>query len=225
MATLHMSRTGLSERGDRGLYDFLLEKDKLPLVRGAIYMIPRRKGQPREDLLVMCLRSAVKVIELYNSMLEARHITWTRGQFQVMFTAGRFAIVFDIVKDRFLRDSRDAVAGIHEPGAVHSDISLLLVADASEPTPRCAPARRLPDKRRLGQKWTSKARASSRRPINYPPSCRQPDQADVPAWPVSTNDTMEHLEARLGEFVWGPANPAENSGIIWTGVMNELAEG
>ncbi|KAK8027479.1 hypothetical protein PG991_004535 [Apiospora marii] len=143
-------------------YDFLLEKDKLLLVRGAIHTAPRRHhDQPPEDLLGMCLGCATRIIELYDSMARNRYITWTRGYFQVIFAAGlsiiycvslglhhrgddaaatktrrtlqlcneiliafkeempdsgRFAVVFGILKDHFLRDPGSSLAGTH-PGA------------------------------------------------------------------------------------------------------------
>ncbi|KAK7970395.1 hypothetical protein PG996_001176, partial [Apiospora saccharicola] len=145
-------------------YDFLLEKDKLLLVRGAIHTAPRCHDQPPEDLLGMCLGCATRIIELYESMARSRYITWTRGYFQVIFAAGlfiiycvslglhhrgddpaatktrrtlqlcndillafktempdagRFAVVFGILKDHFLRDPGSSLVGTSAGSAGH----------------------------------------------------------------------------------------------------------
>lgn len=70
-------------------HDFLLEKDKLNLIRGAMHIAPKHSnGSPPPDLLALCLPSAVRVIALYHGMLVKRQITWTRSYFQGIFTAG-----------------------------------------------------------------------------------------------------------------------------------------
>jgi hypothetical protein len=70
-------------------YDFLLEKDKLSLVRAAMHVAPKlRNNAPPSDLLVQALLSATRVIILYSNMLATSYITWTRSYFQGIFTAG-----------------------------------------------------------------------------------------------------------------------------------------
>lgn len=70
-------------------YDFLLEKEQLILLRGAIHIAPKlSNNSPPLDLLMLSLRCAIKTIKLYSDMLEKSHITWTRNYFQNIFTAG-----------------------------------------------------------------------------------------------------------------------------------------
>ncbi|KAM0716137.1 hypothetical protein Q7P37_008651 [Cladosporium fusiforme] len=70
-------------------YDFLLEKEKLILLRGAIHTAPKlSNNSPPLDLLMLSLRAATKAIKLYSDMLEMSYITWTRSYFQNIFTAG-----------------------------------------------------------------------------------------------------------------------------------------
>jgi len=77
-------------------YDFLLEKDKLSLVRAAIHVAPKlRNNAPPSDLLAQALLSATRVITLYSNMLANSYITWTRSYFQGIFTAG-LSILFCI---------------------------------------------------------------------------------------------------------------------------------
>jgi hypothetical protein len=77
-------------------YDFLLEKDKLILVRGAMHVAPKlRNNAPPPQLLARALLSATRVITLYSSMLKTSYITWTRSYFQGIFTAG-LSILFCI---------------------------------------------------------------------------------------------------------------------------------
>lgn len=77
-------------------YDFLLEKDKLILVRGAMHVAPKlRNNAPPPQLLAQALLSATRVITLYSNMLETSYITWTRSYFQGIFTAG-LSILFCI---------------------------------------------------------------------------------------------------------------------------------
>jgi hypothetical protein len=68
-------------------YDFLLEKDKLLLIRGAMHMASRRNNLPPRDLLDKCLDCAMRLIEIYAFMMEAKKITWTKSYFQSIFTA------------------------------------------------------------------------------------------------------------------------------------------
>jgi hypothetical protein len=70
-------------------FDFLLEKEKLALVRGAMGLMPRSKNSaPESKLLEMTQSAAIQVIELYWAMLQDGIITWTRSYFQIIFTAG-----------------------------------------------------------------------------------------------------------------------------------------
>ena len=76
-------------------YDFLLEKDKSILIRGAMHTAPKLSNNaPPADLLVLSLRCATKVILLYSEMLEKKYITWTRSYFQGIFAAGMSVIFY-----------------------------------------------------------------------------------------------------------------------------------
>ena len=81
-------------------YDFMLEKDKLTLFRGAMHTAPKlSNNSPPADLLALSLRSAIRVITLYSEMLEKRYITWTRSYFQAIFAAG-LSVLFCLGLDR-----------------------------------------------------------------------------------------------------------------------------
>lgn len=70
-------------------YDYLLETDKLALLRAAMHATPRRRSnRPPPRLLRLNLESAARAIELYADMLNRSFITWTRNYFQTLFTAG-----------------------------------------------------------------------------------------------------------------------------------------
>lgn len=69
-------------------YDFLVEKDKLLLIRGMIARQPIAGLPPSTDLLAKCLDCARKVIELYGELYARGSITWTRSYFQILFTSG-----------------------------------------------------------------------------------------------------------------------------------------
>lgn len=69
-------------------YDFLVEKDRLTLIRGAIAQMPVDGLHPPRGLLQMCLDCAVKVVELYTTLFSRGQITWTRSYFQILFTSG-----------------------------------------------------------------------------------------------------------------------------------------
>ena len=99
-------------------YDFLIEKDKLTLIRGALAQMPVDGLHPPRELLKESLRCATGVIELYSTMFSNGQITWTRSYFQIMFTSG-LSIMYTMSilkhektfrasseKDAFLRASR-----------------------------------------------------------------------------------------------------------------------
>lgn len=93
-------------------YDFLLEKDKMTLMRGAIHTAPKlSNNSPPQDLLIHSLRSAIRVIELYADMLEKSYITWTRSYFQGIFAAG-LSILFCISWNPDLAQSSDIGTGV-----------------------------------------------------------------------------------------------------------------
>ncbi len=70
-------------------YDFLYEKERLWLIRGAMdaYTANTLSTVPKA-LTDLCTSSATQVILLYQQMLVARVINCTRGYFQMLFTAG-----------------------------------------------------------------------------------------------------------------------------------------
>lgn len=69
-------------------YDYLVEKDKLTLIRGAMARMPVEGLHPPRSLLDMALESAIRVIERYHSLFSKGQITWTRSYFQILFTSG-----------------------------------------------------------------------------------------------------------------------------------------
>ncbi|KIW11215.1 hypothetical protein PV08_10515 [Exophiala spinifera] len=69
-------------------YDFIIEKDRLTLLRGAITHMPVDRLQPPRKLLLTAMECATRVLGLYNAMFSSGHITWTRSYFQIMFTSG-----------------------------------------------------------------------------------------------------------------------------------------
>lgn len=69
-------------------YDFLVEKDRLTLLRGALAQLSLDELHPPRGLLKPCLDCAINVIQLYSAMFEQGHITWTRSYFQILFTSG-----------------------------------------------------------------------------------------------------------------------------------------
>jgi hypothetical protein len=87
-------------------YDFLLEKDKSILIRGAMHMAPKLSNNaPPSDLLVLSLRSATRVILLYSDMLEKKYITWTRSYFQGIFAAGLSILFYLSMKSDAAQDT------------------------------------------------------------------------------------------------------------------------
>ncbi|KAJ9625230.1 hypothetical protein H2204_010617 [Knufia peltigerae] len=76
-------------------YDFMVEKDRLTLIRGALARLPKDNFQPPRWMLRSYLQSAVNVIELYASMFAKGHITWTRSYLQILFTTG-LAIIYSL---------------------------------------------------------------------------------------------------------------------------------
>ena len=69
-------------------YDFMLEKERLSLIRGAMNLIQNKDGVPPKKLVQSCTQSASKVIQLYSDMFSKKQINVTRGYFQMLFSAG-----------------------------------------------------------------------------------------------------------------------------------------
>jgi len=69
-------------------YDFMLEKERLSLIRGAMNLIQNKDGLPPKKLIQSCTQSASKVIQLYSGMFSRKQINVTRGYFQMLFSAG-----------------------------------------------------------------------------------------------------------------------------------------
>ncbi|ETN39802.1 uncharacterized protein HMPREF1541_06028 [Cyphellophora europaea CBS 101466] len=76
----------LYERSD--WYDFLVAKDRLTLIRGALAQMPVDGLHPPRGLLEMCLSCAATVVDLYTTLFSRGQITWTRSYFQILFTSG-----------------------------------------------------------------------------------------------------------------------------------------
>ncbi|CAG9975010.1 unnamed protein product [Clonostachys byssicola] len=69
-------------------YDMLLEQERLFLARGAIRKAPKQGGRPPPDILTFYRGCAERVVEQYTVLLDRSLITWTRGSFYLIFTAG-----------------------------------------------------------------------------------------------------------------------------------------
>lgn len=69
-------------------HHFMVEKDRLTLVRGAFASLQICGSHLPRKLLVMCLKCATRIIELYFGLFAAGAITWTRSYFQILFTSG-----------------------------------------------------------------------------------------------------------------------------------------
>jgi hypothetical protein len=96
-------------------HDFMYEKDRLLLARGAMHNVPARPlsgGSIIKEILTACYTSATRTIELYADLRSKNAITWTRSYFQVIFTAGLtviYCISLDVLRDR------------HEDSTPHAD--------------------------------------------------------------------------------------------------------
>ncbi|KAI9158632.1 Positive regulator of purine utilization [Paramyrothecium foliicola] len=251
-------------------YDFLLEKDKLVLIRGAIHCVPRRNGHAPKDLLILCLDSAIKVIELYNQMLQLKYITWTRSYFQVIFAAGlciiycvsvgvdkdmdrsdgqcqtaevltlcsqilqyfkkempdagRFSIVFEILRDNLLRDNTSSSSndggddGSLAPTATFPDLRVSSLTSSEhqnqvgsmewQPQTGGVPSEQanahLQPLPMTAQLPLSPISNINGQPHDFGLPLELQHQQDVLLnWPTLTDEMMQHLEAGLGEFAWG----------------------
>jgi hypothetical protein len=74
-------------------YDFLLEKDKLFLMRGGVNILFKSRRGVSQDIMRLWGRCAVRVVELYASLYRAGRITYTRSYFQMLFHAG-LSVIF-----------------------------------------------------------------------------------------------------------------------------------
>ncbi|THW72504.1 hypothetical protein D6D19_06454 [Aureobasidium pullulans] len=74
-------------------YDFLLEKDKLFLMRGGVNILFKSRRGVSQDIMRLWGRCATRVVELYASLYRAGRITYTRSYFQMLFHAGLSVIL------------------------------------------------------------------------------------------------------------------------------------
>ncbi|KAH0379823.1 gluconolactonase, partial [Aureobasidium melanogenum] len=74
-------------------YDFLLEKDKLFLMRGGVNILFKSRRGVSQDIMRLWGRCATRVVELYASLYRAGRITYTRSYFQMLFHAG-LSVIF-----------------------------------------------------------------------------------------------------------------------------------
>lgn len=86
-------------------HDFMYEKDRLPLARGAMHNLSARQfsgASILKEILRACYMSATRTIELYANLRSKDAITWTRSYFQVIFTAGLtviYCVILDVLTD------------------------------------------------------------------------------------------------------------------------------
>ncbi|CAD0109481.1 unnamed protein product [Aureobasidium uvarum] len=74
-------------------YDFLLEKDKLFLMRGGVNTLFKSKRGVSQNIMRLWGRCATRVVELYSSLYQAGRISYTRSYFQMLFHAG-LSVIF-----------------------------------------------------------------------------------------------------------------------------------
>ncbi|KAH6875104.1 hypothetical protein BKA58DRAFT_311030 [Alternaria rosae] len=86
-------------------HDFMYEKDRLLLARGAIHNLPARQFSGTsivKEILRVCYQSAIHTIQLYADLRRKDAITWTRSYFQMIFTAGLtviYCIILGVLTD------------------------------------------------------------------------------------------------------------------------------
>lgn len=83
--------TGLYESQE--WYDFMLEKDKLFLMRGGVNILFKSRRGVSQDIMRLWGRCATRVVELYASLYRAGRVTYTRSYFQILFHAG-LSVIF-----------------------------------------------------------------------------------------------------------------------------------
>jgi len=80
-------------------HDFMYEKDRLLLARGAMHNLPARQFSGTSivrEILKVCYQSAIHTIQLYADLRCRNAITWTRSYFQMIFTAG-LTVIYCII--------------------------------------------------------------------------------------------------------------------------------
>lgn len=76
-------------------FELQYQKEKLGLIRMAIDRVPSRNTFPPRELLVPCLKSALRVIGLFNELQRKELAPFTRASMQLIFSAG-LSIIFSI---------------------------------------------------------------------------------------------------------------------------------
>jgi hypothetical protein len=102
----------------QSLYDFLWEKERLLLLRGAMNDISARSGSMPRDLSRSCCDCAAKVIRLYSDMFWPKQINATRHYFQTLLTAGLLVAYLS---------SRQKTAAVHGPGVQSEETKATLL--------------------------------------------------------------------------------------------------
>ncbi|RYO21208.1 hypothetical protein AA0111_g9808 [Alternaria arborescens] len=86
-------------------HDFMYEKDRLLLARGAMHNLPAQQfsgASILKEILRACYMSATRTIELYANLRSKDAITWTSSYFQIIFTAGLtviYRVILDVLTD------------------------------------------------------------------------------------------------------------------------------
>ncbi|KAI4929752.1 hypothetical protein J4E86_011694 [Alternaria arbusti] len=86
-------------------HDFMYEKDRLLLARGAMHNLPARQFSGTSivrEILKVCYQSAIHTIQLYADLRRRNAITWTRSYFEMIFTAGLtviYCIILGVLSD------------------------------------------------------------------------------------------------------------------------------
>lgn len=90
-------------------YSFLVEKEKLSVVRAAMARLSQLKAHSPKKLLELCSMSSVIVIELFSRLFRSQQILPTRNYFQVLFVSGLSLMFCEFVQPKKLT-TQDAAA-------------------------------------------------------------------------------------------------------------------
>lgn len=112
-------------------HQFMVEKDKLIVIRGAFARLSVSGSHLPHKLLVLCLECASKVIELYANLFRTGAITWTRSYFQILFTSG-LSVIYAMSHLKISSDNTELNESLENASQVLTTCSTLLSQFVSE---------------------------------------------------------------------------------------------
>lgn len=112
-------------------HQFMVEKDRLTMIRGAFANLQSCKSNLPQKLLITCLGSGTRVIELYTSLFAIGAITWTRSYFQILFTSG-LSIMYAISQLRLSASDNQSSVDFQQASRALAKCSDLLSKFVSE---------------------------------------------------------------------------------------------